>query len=134
MENFILYHFDIFLILVVGIMGISLLSISLLAKIFNAPTSGIKNSSSVLFLTAITFLFFYEFFNAVFNIFGAKNNIFPYILSILVSFAIFKYVFQSKYSFHNRPWDIMKIFLLFLTTDAIFLLFSYLILKTTKLI
>lgn len=134
MENLVLYHFDIFLLLLVGIVGISLLSISLLAKFFNASNSGIKHSSSVVFLTVITFFFFFELFNGIFVIFGSRNNILPYILSLIMSFVVFKYVFQSRYSFHNRPWDILKIFLLFLLTDGIFVLLSFIILRATNLI
>lgn len=134
MNDLILYHFDIFLLLVVGIVGISLLSITLLAKFFNAGSGGIKKSASVLFLTGITFFFFYESFIGIFGLFGSENNIIPIILSILISFLVFKYVFQSRYSFHNRGWDVLKIFSLFLLTDIIFIVFLFLVLRTTKLI
>lgn len=134
MNELFLYHFDIFLLVVVSVVGVSLLSIFLLAKIFNSTVSGIKNASSVLFLTSITFFFFYEFFGAIFNIFRAGYTAFPVLLSLFVSFFVFKHVFQSRYAFHNRGWDVLKIFLLFLLTDAIFILFLFLVLRTAKLV
>lgn len=134
MNELFLYHFDIFLLVVVSVVGVSLLSIFLLAKIFNSSVTGIHNASSVLFLTSITFFFFYEFFGAIFNIFKVGNNVFPVLLSLFVSFFVFKHVFQSRYAFHNRGWDVLKIFLLFLLTDALFIFFLFLILRTTKLV
>lgn len=134
MNDFIINHFDLFIILIISIICISSLAISLFAKVFKASNAGIKNSFSVLFLTSITFFLFYECFDGIFTFFGSKNNIFIYILPLIISFIVFVYVFQSKFSYYGKFWNIFEIFIFFLLIDIIFILFYFAVLRSLNLI
>ncbi len=134
MNTFIIDHFNLFILLIFCLIGVSILSITLLAKFFKASNRKVGNAFSVLLLTIITFFFFYECFESIFSFFGSKNNIIVYILSILISFLTFDYVFQSKFSFYGRTIDVLKIFVWFVLFDIMFTYFFFSISRYLNLI
>lgn len=129
LENLINNNFDIFILCILGQVVIALLSLNLLAKYFKVANYKIAISFTVFAGFSISFYFFYELFAAIFNVFGLSTMIFPILFSLIISFFVFRYIFQSRYSFYNRAGDIFKIFLIFLLTNFIGLFLIFLLLK-----
>jgi hypothetical protein len=133
LEKLINNNFDIFLLCIVGQVTLALLSLNLLVKYFKVASYKISTSLTVLVGVSTSFYFFYEFFAAIFNIFGSNIIFLPIFFSLIISFFVFKFIFQSRYSFYNKGKDVLKIFLIFLATNFIGILLMFLLLKELKM-